>query len=68
MVEGRWCICEREPKISSNRYAVAVKNEGTIVEHLPQKLSRVCSLFLRRGKYTVATVSVEHEHVEWRGV
>ena len=67
-LERRWCICEREPKISSNWYTVAVKNKGTIVEHLPQKLSRVCSLFLQRGKYTVATVSVEREHVEWRGV
>ena len=34
---------------SSDRYAVAVKNEGTIIEHLPRKLSQVCSLFLRRG-------------------
>ena len=33
-LERRWCMCEREPKISSDRYTVAVKNEGTIVEHL----------------------------------
>ena len=38
------------PKNSSDRYAVAVKNEGTIIEHLPRKLSRVCSLFLRDGE------------------
>ena len=42
-------MCEREPKNYSDRYAVAVKNEGTIIEHLPRRLSRVCSLFLRRG-------------------
>ena len=62
-------MCEREPKISSDRYAVAVKNEGTIVEHLPRKLSRagVFAVFAT-GKYAVATVSVECEHVEWRGV
>ena len=65
---GEALVCEREPKNPSDRYAVAVKNEGTIVEHLPQKLSWVCSLFLRRGKYTVATVSVEREHVECCGV
>ena len=55
---------------SSDRYAVAVKNEGTIIEHLPQNLLRVCSLFLRHwtGKRTVASVSIEREHVEWRGV
>ena len=46
---GEALVCEREPKNSSDRYAVAVKNEGTIIEHLPRKLSRVCSLFLRRG-------------------
>ena len=29
---GEALVCEREPKNSSNRYAVAVKNEGTIIE------------------------------------
>ena len=42
-------VCEREPKNSFDRYAVAMKNEGIIIEHLPQKLSRLCSLFLRQG-------------------
>ena len=42
-------MCKKEPKNYSDRYTVAVKNEGTIIEHLPQKLSRVCSLFLWRG-------------------
>ena len=37
------------PKNSSDRYAVAVKNEGTVIEHLPRKLSWVCLLFLRQG-------------------
>ena len=37
-------MCKKD---SSDRYAVAVKNEGTIMEHLPRKLSRVCSLLLR---------------------
>ena len=46
---GDALVCEREPKLSSDRYAVAVENEGTIIEHLPRKLSRVCLLFLRRG-------------------
>jgi len=27
--------CEREPDIASDRYAVAVKKEGTISGHLP---------------------------------
>lgn len=46
---GEVLTCEREPDNASDRYAVAVKKEGTIVGHLPRKLTRVCSLFLRRG-------------------
>ena len=40
-------ICERELHNGRDRYAVAVKKSGTIIGHLPRKLSRVCSLFLR---------------------
>ena len=38
-------------KILNNhdRYAVAVTKDRTIVGHLPRKVSRVCSLFLKRG-------------------
>ena len=42
-------MCKREPENASDPYAVAVKKERTIIGHLPQKLSRMCSLFLRRG-------------------
>ena len=42
-------LCAKESPKTSDQYAVAVKNEGTIIEHLPRKLSRVCSLFLRWG-------------------
>ena len=50
-------ICEREPENASDRYAVAVKKEGTIIGHLPRKLSWVCSLFLRRGGAIKCTVT-----------
>ena len=30
------------------RYAVAVKMGGTVIGHLPRKVLRFCSLFLRR--------------------
>ena len=40
---GEALMCEREPKKSSDQYAVAVKNEGTMIEHLLRKLSWVCS-------------------------
>ena len=46
---GEVLTCEREPDNASDRYAVAVKKEGTVVGHLPRKLTRVCSLFLRWG-------------------
>ena len=48
MVVGESLVCERDPENASDRYAVAVKKEGTIMGHLPQKVLRVCSLFLRR--------------------
>ena len=43
---GEVLICEREFHNIRNRYAVAVETSGTIIGHLPRKLSRVCSLFL----------------------
>ena len=34
-------ICKREPDNALDRYTVAVKREGTIVGHLPRKMTRV---------------------------
>ena len=48
-VVGEVLVCEREPRNTADRYAVAVKKDGTIIGHLPRKVSRVCSLLLRRG-------------------
>ena len=45
---GEMLTCEREPDNASDRYAVAVKKGGTVVGHLPRKLTRVF-LFLRWG-------------------
>ena len=47
-------MCEREPRNSTDRYAVAVKKDGTIIGHLPRKISRVCSLFLGVIRCTVS--------------
>ena len=41
--------CEREPTNPADRYAVVVNNNGIAIGHLPRKVSRACSLFLRRG-------------------
>ena len=48
---------------------MVVKNEGTIIEHLhtSKAVAGVFAVFAT-GKYTVASVSVEREHVKWRGV
>ena len=54
---GEVLQCEREPSNASDRYAVAVKKDGTTIGHLPRKVSRVCSLFMRRGGRIQCTVT-----------
>ena len=46
---GEELQCQRETGNSSDLYAVAVRKDSTIVGHLPQKISRICALFIRRG-------------------
>lgn len=46
---GQHLSCRREPDNTSDRYAVAVIKDGIIIGHLPRKISKVSSLFLRRG-------------------
>ena len=36
-------VCEREPRNVEDRYAVAEKKDGTVIGHLPRKISRICS-------------------------
>lgn len=55
--EGEVLECGREPGNAKDRYAVAVKKDGTVIGHLPKKVSRVCSLFLRRGGNIQCTVT-----------
>ena len=40
--------CSRETQNSRDRYAVAVVKNTTVVGHLPSKISKICSLFIRR--------------------
>ena len=54
---GEVLVCRREPSNAADRYAVAVTKEETIIGHLPRKLSKVCSLFLRRGGSIRSTVT-----------
>ena len=46
---GEILCCAREVGNVLDRYAVSVLKDGDIVGHLPRKISKVCSLFLRRG-------------------
>ena len=59
---GQVLICEREPRNVKDRYAVAVQKDGTVIGHLPRKVSRVCSLFLRRGGSIHCTVTGRQRH------
>ena len=43
--------CEREIGNERDRCAVAIKKDGMITGHQPRKISRPCSLFLRRGNH-----------------
>ena len=54
---GEELECDREPGNSCDRYAIAVKRSGVVIGHLPRKVSRVCSLFLRRGGVISCTVT-----------
>ena len=54
--------CTREPTNSQDRYAVAVRKAGVTVGHVPRKISRLCSLFLRRGGEILCTVTGGHRY------
>ena len=54
---GEVLVCHREPTNATDRYAVAVTKAATIIGHLPRKLSKVWSLFLRRGGSIRSTVT-----------
>ena len=49
--------CEREPTNATDRYAVAVMKNGTIIGHLPRRISKVSFIFLRRGGSITCKVS-----------
>ena len=53
---GETLSCVRESRNARDRYAVAVEKNGTVVGHLPRKVSRVCALLLKRGGGIQCTV------------
>ena len=46
---GELLTCSREITNASDRYVVAVIKNRMTIGHLPRKMCRVCSIFLRRG-------------------
>ena len=46
---GEELECQRERRNGADAYAVAAVREGSVVGHVPCRISRVCSLFIRRG-------------------
>lgn len=42
-------LCEREVGNRSDTFAVAVKKGAVTVGHVPQNISSICSIFIRRG-------------------
>ena len=55
-VVGEQLNCVREPLNVQDRFAVAVIKDGTVVGHLPQKVSRICSLFIRGVRIECAII------------
>ena len=50
-------VCVMDPSNSHNRYAVAVEKDGTIIGHSPRRVSRVSTLFLKKGSRINCTVT-----------
>ena len=56
-VVGETLACEREPRNIHDRYTVAVKKDRNHIDNLPRIVSRLCSLFMKRGGSIHCTVS-----------
>ena len=55
--------CKREIGNVVDRYAVVAKNDlGITVGHVPQKISRICSIFLMGGGTITATVTGQQRY------
>ena len=61
-VIGEILCCARETGNVLDRYAVGVLKDGDIVGHLPKKLSKICSLFLRRGGSISCKITGKRRH------
>ena len=58
-------MCILKPGNTHNWYAVAVGKNGTVKGHLPWKVSRVCTLFLKKGGHIRCRVTGRQEILSW---
>jgi len=56
-IVGEELPCAREVGNAKGRYAISVLQDSHVVEHLSQKISRVCSLFILQGGTITCIVS-----------
>ena len=61
-MEGETLLCNRETRSRMDPFAVAVMKSGEIVGNVPQSLSCVCSMFLRRGGSTACSITGGRQH------
>ena len=50
---GEMLLCIMDQDNSHDRFTVAVEKDGTVISHLPRKVSRVCSILEGRRKYSL---------------
>ena len=63
-VYGEELPCEREAGNRVDAFAVAVMKDGTVVGHVPKKISSICSLYLRRGGSIICRVTGSRRYSE----
>ena len=59
---GEELECHHERGNAADAYAVSVMREGTIIGHLPRKISRLCTLFIRRGGVIQCRITGRQKH------
>ena len=63
-VHGEELPCERETGNRVDAFTVAIMKDGTVVGHVPKKISSVCSLHLRRGRLIICCVTGSRRYSE----
>ena len=54
---GKIVDCKREARNPQDQYAVALRKDSVTVGHVPNVISCICTLFLRRGGIIIRNVT-----------